>query len=153
MSRQDFLASLKRSLKGKVSERELEENLAYYEDYIAQETASGRSEEEVLAELGDPRILAKTIVATAGGRRRIERNDAYNEDGSSSGSAGGSGQKPKSGFSWVFVIIGIVFVLLVFSFFFGGVSIVFRALMAIRYVFFIILLAGVIYIYFKMRRR
>ena len=152
MSKQDLLSTLKRSLKGKVSEQELSENLAYYEEYIGQETASGRSEEEVLEELGDPRILAKTIVATAGGRRRIERNDSYDSSGNPAGSTSGSGQK-KSRFSWAYVIIGIVFVLLVFSFFFGGVSIIFRALMAIRYIFFIIILAGIIYLFFRTRRR
>lgn len=35
--------------------------LAYYDQYISDEIAKGRSEREVVDELGDPRLIAKTI--------------------------------------------------------------------------------------------
>ena len=38
--------------------------LAYYEDYIETEIRKGSTEEEVLAQLGDPRLIAKSILAT-----------------------------------------------------------------------------------------
>lgn len=68
MYRQTFTDELGRALYGKVSDAELAGHIRYYEDYIAQETASGRGEEEVLAELGDPRLIARTIAETSGGR-------------------------------------------------------------------------------------
>lgn len=37
------------------------ENVSYYEEYIATQVRAGRTEEEVLAELGDPRLLARSI--------------------------------------------------------------------------------------------
>jgi hypothetical protein len=40
----------------------LQENLKYYNDYIEGEVKKGRSEQEVINELGDPWALAKTII-------------------------------------------------------------------------------------------
>ncbi|MCI8430173.1 MAG: DUF1700 domain-containing protein [Lachnospiraceae bacterium] len=68
MDRHTFTDELGRALRGKISDAELTGHIRYYEDYIAQEMASGRGEEEILAELGDPRLIARTIVDTAGGR-------------------------------------------------------------------------------------
>lgn len=62
-----FLERLRSSLSGKVSAGVVEENVAYYEDYINTQVRLGNSEEAVLNSLGDPRLLAKTIVTTNGG--------------------------------------------------------------------------------------
>lgn len=67
MDRHIFTDELGRALRGKISDAELDGHIRYYEDYIAQEVASGRSEEEILSELGDPRLIARTIADTAGG--------------------------------------------------------------------------------------
>lgn len=80
MERQIFLDSLRKSLYGRISEEELAGHIRYYEDYIARQTAGGRSEREVLEELGDPRLLARTIVEAAGGGRP-RRVYTVSEDG------------------------------------------------------------------------
>ena len=70
MTKREFLESLRLALGGRVTSAQLTENLEYYEDYINTETRKGREEGEVLSELGDPRLIARTIVETGGGSRR-----------------------------------------------------------------------------------
>lgn len=67
MTKQDFMEKLRLALNGKVTSRQLMENLDYYEEYINTEIRKGKSEEDVLAGLGDPRLIARTIAATGGG--------------------------------------------------------------------------------------
>lgn len=62
MSRQEFLDTLGRALKREMSDREVMDNIQYYDNYIEQEVRKGKSESEVLAVLGDPRLIAKTIL-------------------------------------------------------------------------------------------
>ncbi len=66
MNKETFIDTLRRALYGRVSEYELADHVRYYEDYIRQEMNSGRSEQEVLEELGDPRLIARTILETSG---------------------------------------------------------------------------------------
>lgn len=67
MEKQEFLEMLRLALNGRVSAEIVADNVRYYEDYINIEVRKGRSEEEILAQLGDPRLLARTIVQTHGG--------------------------------------------------------------------------------------
>ncbi len=53
------------ALIGSVSSEELNENMRYYEEYIHSQVRSGKTEQEVLNELGDPRLIAKTIIDTS----------------------------------------------------------------------------------------
>lgn len=62
MSRQEFLQRLRDTLIGEVPGNVIEENLRYYDDYIRTEAAKGQTEEEVTAAIGDPRLIAKTIM-------------------------------------------------------------------------------------------
>lgn len=64
MSKDDFMDGLGKSLTGKVDETEYRNQMEFYSSYISKEIASGRSEEEVVKELGDPRLIAKTIIQT-----------------------------------------------------------------------------------------
>lgn len=62
MSRQEFLETLGRALKRELSDAEVADNVRYYENYIDQEIKNGKSEAQVLIDLGDPRLIAKTIL-------------------------------------------------------------------------------------------
>ncbi len=64
MGKRQFLDELRRCLKGKIDDGELESNISYYSSYIDSQVAEGRTEEEVLSELGSPRLIAKTIIQT-----------------------------------------------------------------------------------------
>lgn len=78
MTKQEFLDVLRAALSGRVASGVITENLCYYEDYINMEIRKGRSEDEVLAALGDPRLIARTIVETKGGSRGDAAHEAEN---------------------------------------------------------------------------
>lgn len=61
MTRQEFLDQLRRALGSRVGSDVVNENVSYYEEYIAAQVRAGRAEEDVLDELGDPRLLARSI--------------------------------------------------------------------------------------------
>ena len=65
MTKQDFLTGLEQALSGEVSRDVFLENVTYYRDYIDGEIRKGRREEEVLEELGSPRLIARTIIDAA----------------------------------------------------------------------------------------
>lgn len=65
MTRQEFLAKLGEALENDLSGSIVQENVDYYNTYILEETAKGRAEEEVTAELGDPWAIARTIIDMA----------------------------------------------------------------------------------------
>lgn len=62
MTKQEFLDSLRAALSGRVSTGTVMENISFYEDYINTQVRMGKSEFEVLRELGDPRLLARSIM-------------------------------------------------------------------------------------------
>lgn len=64
MNKMEFLTTLRNSLTGRVSIGVVNDNVKFYENYIYSEVAKGRTEEEVLQSLGDPRLLAKTIITS-----------------------------------------------------------------------------------------
>lgn len=67
MTKHQFLDRLQTALNGKLASDQVMENVRYYEDYINTEIRKGKNEEEVLESLGDPRLIARTIVETNGG--------------------------------------------------------------------------------------
>ncbi len=67
MSRQEFIEKLRMALSGRMPSAAVADNVNYYEDYINMEIRKGRTEEDVPASLGDPRLIAKTIIQTNNG--------------------------------------------------------------------------------------
>lgn len=80
MNKAEFLQGLKEELEGRVPYSIIQENLRYYDSYISGETAKGASEEEVIRELGGPKIIARTIVDAAFDTE--DRPDGYETYGS-----------------------------------------------------------------------
>lgn len=66
MTKQEFISVLQKSLGGKVSSLEIVSQTDYYNEYIETQIRLGRAEEDVLLELGDPRLIAKSIIAAMG---------------------------------------------------------------------------------------
>lgn len=63
MTKSEFLDQLRTSLTGEIPDVEVENNIKFYDDYIG--TKSNEiSYEEVMEQLGAPRLIAKTIVET-----------------------------------------------------------------------------------------
>lgn len=67
MTREEFLKKLKEALENDLSGRIVQENVSYYESYIIEEIRKGRTESEVIEELGDPWIIARSIIDMAEG--------------------------------------------------------------------------------------
>lgn len=65
MNSEEFLQGLRESLTGKVSDQVIQENLSFYRSYIAKQMSTGLSEADVIAALGSPRLLAKTIIQSS----------------------------------------------------------------------------------------
>ena len=63
MSKREFLQKLKEYLSYELPQRYVEKNIRYYDGYIDDEIKKGRDVSEVIAELGDPQLIAKTIVS------------------------------------------------------------------------------------------
>ncbi len=76
MSKAEFLDGLRRALSATGSSSLIEENLVYYNNYIDAEISKGRSEKEVLDELGDPRLIARSIMDAGGYTDSVVEEDA-----------------------------------------------------------------------------
>lgn len=59
MDRVEFLAILRESLEGHIPNADVEENIAFYRNYFEEAEIS---EKKVIEELGDPRLIARTII-------------------------------------------------------------------------------------------
>ncbi len=88
MDREEFLDGLARALRTVgMPEREIQDNVNYYESYFRQQMAAGRTQAEILEELGDPRLLARTI---AGVREEDSYSQMYEDEAGSSDHGTGS---------------------------------------------------------------
>lgn len=93
MTKLDFLEGLTAALEGEVSKSVVYENIRYYRDYIDQQIQSGASEEEVLDQLGDPALIARTIIDTSEASKGS--SGTYYQDTASSGYSDSSEQEQK----------------------------------------------------------
>lgn len=125
MNREEFLRQFQEALEGKVTQQVINENTAYYRSYINSQVGSGKSEQQVLHELGDPRLLAKTIEESyrfSGGRQSTQgtyggsygstadyREEAYGNDMQR------TDRKVTTVPVWVVVVLGILFIVLVIT--------------------------------------
>ena len=88
MSRREFLEILRGQLAGQIDRGKAAAHVRYYEDYIQSQVRSGRNEEEILAELGDPRLIARTLIDTDDGTQVYEESGYSQEEYGSDDYAG-----------------------------------------------------------------
>lgn len=149
MGKQEFLEKLRMALNGKVAPGVVTENVNYYEDYINTEIRKGRSEEEILNGLGDPRLIARTIVETHGGgnpgaghgnaqSRRAgqsyEQTAHRNENSGHYESSRRTFRVP----GWLLLILGMVILALVFSVVFSVLSVLLPPILLILLIVFLV---------------
>ncbi|MBE5881573.1 MAG: DUF1700 domain-containing protein [Lachnospiraceae bacterium] len=72
MNKADYIKTIEKALVGHVSAQELQDTVTYYRDYIDMEIRKGRTEEEVLESLGNPRLLAKSIITARQEKENVE---------------------------------------------------------------------------------
>ena len=96
MTKQEFLTSLQETLAAEMNGQQVMDQVRYYSAYIDGQIAEGRTEAEVLAELGDARIIARNILDGA-----EQENSGYSEEirtayaGENDGAEGGWQSKLK----------------------------------------------------------
>ena len=116
MDKSKFLKELRDVLSNEVSAQAVRENVDYYSQYIDDEIRKGRTEKEVMDELGDPWVIAKTIIDAS----EMNQGDSYTYDAPKNDYNGGNmqyTQKTTSGGSEkglmhtlkIILIIGVVF--------------------------------------------
>ncbi len=131
MDRYEFINVLRSALAGKVPATTLEDNVRYYEEYIDIQIRQGKSEEEVLSELGDPRLLARTIIEA---NKYAEGTESYESGGEYSyseneGTFSGSGKSFMEWYRelphWVHTIMTVLIMLLVLFVVFTALQVLF----------------------------
>ncbi len=84
MSKREFLDKLTDALRGEVPESVIRDNVNYYDNYIDNEINNGKTEEEVLALIGEPRLIAKTIIDVSGNQDTVNTDNRYESTNNSS---------------------------------------------------------------------
>ncbi len=128
MKLQDFLEELKDALDGEIPPTQIEVNLKYYRDYVKQREQQGKTEEEILNELGEPRLIARTIIDTSHLNKNTEKkyNTTYQKKDSYTDT-----ENPDLSSNvyhmplWLFKVIAIIVILLIISilFWIGGMAV------------------------------
>ena len=122
MDRREFMEKLQRALAGGLNSGMVADNMRFYQEYIDSEISKGRTEAEVIGSLGDPRLLAKSIIeANKRAGESYGSNREYDEEFSGTGSRDRDTYEAydNEGFGrrwilpgWLFMLIATVIVLL-----------------------------------------
>ncbi|MDE6950872.1 MAG: DUF1700 domain-containing protein [Lachnospiraceae bacterium] len=132
MNRYEFISVLRTALTGKVPATTVEDNVRYYEEYIEIQLRQGKSEEEILAALGDPRLLAKTIIEA---NKFAEGTETYGGDGNGEVPIGGNGKTFGQWYRerphWVHLIMSVLVMIFVLFFAFTVLQALFPFIMII----------------------
>ena len=111
MDRRGFLDILESQLTGQMHEGKIAAHLRYYEDYIQSQVMKGRSEQDVLDELGDPRLIARTLLDTDTDNGNISYEEYSTEDSGFSGDSYSEDKRQVHSFqdkSWFEKLISLV---------------------------------------------
>lgn len=128
MSRQEFLQRLRDTLTGEVPGNVIEENIRYYDEYIRTEAAKGLTEEEVTSSIGDPRLIAKTIMEASENARESGHQTAYDSYQESGRNVYGEDGRKDSHFhqvdlnKWYWKLLAAAVVIIFFMVVFGIIS-------------------------------
>ena len=77
MNKLQFVEQMRRSLSSIDDYTFVNETVAYYENYIESQIRMGKSEEQVMEELGDPRLIAKSILASNNATSETQEDKTY----------------------------------------------------------------------------
>lgn len=80
MTKREFLKKLKESLELSLSNDIIKEKIDYYDKYISDEIRNGRTEKDIIDELGEPALIAKTIKTVNGVSGDVFINDDFNNN-------------------------------------------------------------------------
>ncbi|MDD2978396.1 MAG: DUF1700 domain-containing protein [Hespellia sp.] len=119
MTKYEFLQKLREALENDLSGAVVQDNINYYDRYIMEEVQKGSSEADVIAALGDPWMLARTIIDAPGGAGETNQTTYYEESQSNYGQEEDQYENPNAHIhvfgldTWwkkVLLVLGIVMV-------------------------------------------
>lgn len=146
MTKQEFISRLRAALNGNVSPGVVTENINYYEDYINTEIRKGKPEAEVLMALGDPRLIAKTIIETNGqtggygqGAGGYQESWEYSGQGAARENLQGGEKKHTLHVpGWVWTLLVVLVLVGILGIFFSVVSFLLPIILPIAVVIFLV---------------
>ncbi|MEY8339085.1 DUF1700 domain-containing protein [Lachnospiraceae bacterium 62-35] len=97
MNKEEFLQTLGAALSNAVPQHIIQENIRYYDNYISSQLAKGRTEEEIMDELGGPRLIARTIIDAAEAGGEGGTGSGFYREGSGEGAGRGRSSRDDSG--------------------------------------------------------
>ncbi|HKM34791.1 MAG TPA: DUF1700 domain-containing protein [Lachnospiraceae bacterium] len=130
MKKQEFLDGLRTALSTRVGAGTVSENVNYYENYINTQIRMGKSEDEVVASLGDPSLLARSIAeankhaGVSGSQGEYDNGGGY-QSRNNQQSYQNNGTYKANKFKmpvWLIIFIVIFVILIVFSLIFSVLS-------------------------------
>ncbi len=115
MNRAEFLDTLRSQLSGQMHEGKVAAHVRYYEDYIQSQVRSGRNEQDVLTELGDPRLIARTLLDTDvdDGQEDYAEYSTYSENAGDTENVSGNYTRVWRFDTWYSKLLGIVLLLII----------------------------------------
>lgn len=75
MTKNEFIEELKTQLAGSVSSEVIRESVTYYSNYIEDQIRAGKSQEDIIQELGYPNMVAKSIIDANQNQERKTREE------------------------------------------------------------------------------
>lgn len=151
MTQNEFLDKLRNALENELSGSAVQDNVAYYSSYIMEEMRKGRTEAEVVGELGDPWVIARSLIDvaenTAEARGGYEAKEASGRQSGGREYGAGAGSVHVFGFdSWwkkLLLVLGIIGVVLIVVAVIGGIfSLLMPLIMPIIVVMLVVRLIG-----------
>ena len=127
MTRSEFLEKLRSALGNDLRGSVIQENVDYYNNYIQEEVNKGRSEMEVIEELGDPWVIARTIIDSVEGQKEVKSQRKTYDSGYGGYSQASDNYENNvhifkmEGWKKVLLILGIIGVLILIIAVIGGI--------------------------------
>lgn len=149
MTRNEFLQKMRHALANDLSGSVIQDNINYYDGYISDEVQKGRSETAVIEELGDPWVLARTIIESVENTGSAREEYTYEPSRQGYGNGQHSERRKVHVFgidSWwkkLLLILGVVGIIMVVVAVIGGIfSLLAPLIVPLLLIVFIIRLLG-----------
>lgn len=110
MTKVEFLEHLRQELTGNISQRAVQDNIDYYDKYIIDEVRNGKSEKEVLQMLGDPWVIAQTIIEA---NDSTGMEDVYEESAGAYSYGNYTSDERKEKNSWWKTLLVVLFIVMI----------------------------------------
>lgn len=121
MNKTEFLNALKNKLEEELRDPQVSDHVHYYEQYITLEVQKGMTEEDVISALGDPVLLARTILETSNDStcEKPQDNVYTTEQNRSEGTY--RGINFSAGWGCLLAVIAVIIMLIVFLWLVGAI--------------------------------